>query len=98
MKTYRYEIPSETGFRNFTVEDEVLDLDPDGFIADEGTGDFIVESVLESNGLIFAEQWDTHGTDGAMRLLYWATEEDADNDDGANAMGQVLKTPVEDEE
>lgn len=95
MTTYKYEIPADTNFRNYTVYDEVTDLDPDGFIADEATGDSICEDVLAAAGLVASPQWDTYGADGAMRLLYWATEEDADNDAGANAMGQIVKTPVE---
>lgn len=90
---YRYEIPSETNYRNYTIPFPVLDLDPDGFTADEATGDAICEDVLEEAGLIAAPQWDTYGADGGMRLLYWDNEEDAENDDGYNAMGQILKTP-----
>jgi hypothetical protein len=96
--TYKYEIPSETNFRNYTVDEAVTDLDPDGFTTDESTGDSICEDVLSEAGLIAAPQWDTYGADGAMRLLYWESEEDADNDDGANAMGQIVKTPVTDED
>jgi len=98
MKNYKYELPSETGFRNYTVEASVTDLDPDGFIADESTGDDICQEVLESNDLVIAPQWDTYGSDGAMRLLYWESEEAAENDDGSNAMGQIVKTPAEDED
>jgi len=92
---YRYEIPSNTNFRNYTVDDVVDDLDPDGFVADEVTGDGLCDAVLDYADFIYAEQWDEIGTDGAMRLLYWESEEDADNDDGANALGQITKTPIE---
>lgn len=91
---YKYEIPSETSFRNYTVNETVTGLDPDGFIADEVIGDGICEDVLEKAGLVAAPEWDTYGTGGAMRLLYWASEEDAENDAGAKAMGQIVKTPV----
>ncbi len=41
---------------------------------------------------IYAEQWDADGVndDGKTmeRLLVWATEEDAENDPGANAVAQ----------
>ena len=95
---YRYEIPSDTGYRNYVVDDDVQDLDPDGFVSDESTGDEICERVLEAANLVFAPQWDAHGPDGAMRLLYWETEEDAEDDAGANAMGQIVKTPVADDD
>jgi len=82
MLKYRYELPGETGFRNYTVYASVTDLDPDGFTADESTGDDICQDVLGENDLIAAPQWDTYGSDGAMRLLFWASEEDAKDDDG----------------
>lgn len=88
---YRYEIPSDTHFRNYTIEEAVTDLDPDGFTGDEITGDAICESILDDAGLTYPDQWDRLGSDGAMRLLYWAS----DNDAGANAMGEIVKTPSE---
>lgn len=96
-KSYRFEIPAQTGYRNYTVSQTVTDLDPDGFVADAGTGDEIIEAIAESNDLVLGG-WDTYGAGGAERMLVWDSEEAAQNDDGQRAMCQITRTPVEDAE
>lgn len=92
---YRYEIPSDTNYRNHTIRGTVEDLDPDGFVAEEEIGDVIVNDILdEVEGIVSAEQWDDLGPDGAKRLLYWDSELAAEDDDGARATEQITKTPV----
>jgi hypothetical protein len=94
MKSYKFTFPSETNFRQYTVYQEVEDLDPDGFSADAATGDDIIEDIAANNDLVIADQWDTYGQDGAERLLVWESEEDADNDDGANAICQIIRKAI----
>ncbi len=58
-----------------------------------------IESVLEARGYdasdLVCGGWDTAGTndDGEQcyRKLYWASESDADNDDGSKAVAQLCK-------
>lgn len=43
--------------------------------------------------VVVADQWDSDGFNGedepCKRILFWANEEDADNDPGANAIAQL---------
>ncbi len=99
MKTvYTYTIPAETGFRNLTVSADVLDLNPDGFTADNETAREILEELAEANGLVLADEWDTYGSDGDERMLVWASEEDAENDAGERALCQIIREEAEEKE
>lgn len=93
MKKYRFEIPAETGYRNHTIGQAVTDLDPDGFTSDAETGDEIIETIAETNGLVLGG-WDTYGADGAERMLVWDCSEAAQNDDGQHALCQIIRTEV----
>jgi hypothetical protein len=52
-----------------------------------------IGNVLGYEDAVAADQWDADGTnddDEPMeRLLFWASEEDAENDAGANAIAQL---------
>lgn len=91
MKTYRYDnltvLPS---FRRTTIDEQVTDLSPDGFVADTTTGDAIITRIAEADGLVLGD-WDSHGLDGGERMLVWDSPEAADGDDGARAIGYITR-------
>ena len=47
----------------------------------------------EYEDVVSADQWDADGTtnddEPRKRILFWATEDDAENDAGANAIGEL---------
>ena len=99
MKKYRYEFPSESQFRDYIVDEKIDQLDPDGFVADEATGDLIADAVIRFAGLFSTGEFEgpreTAGEPGRQRMLFWATEEDSENDSGENALGEITKTLVD---
>ena len=50
------------------------------------------ESIIGGD-VVVADQWDADGTNDddepCKRILFWADEESADNDDGANAIAEL---------
>ena len=50
----------------------------------------VAEEILEGN--VIAEDWNTWGYDGRRKLV-WASDQDADGDDGANAMAEIVQRP-----
>ncbi len=91
MKSYRYDnLTVLPGYRNTTIDEDVKLLNPDGFVADAETGDAIITRIAKADGLVLGD-WDTHGADGGERMLVWASEEDAKNDDGTRAIGYITR-------
>ena len=71
----------------------------DEFVADNDTAARkIASGMLADRGfdaakLVFCDSWDSDGENDegqpCKRLLVWANESDADNDDGANAIAEI---------
>lgn len=65
--------------------------DPDGFVATEQVGARIIHELADRNGLVLGD-WDTYGADGQERMLVWDSEESANDDSGAKALCQIVRT------
>jgi hypothetical protein len=64
------------------------------FFADNDTeAEAVAARMLARDGLVFCDQWDADGVNDddepCKRLLIWASEEDAENDAGANSIAQI---------
>lgn len=74
-----------------------VNSDRDLFVGDDLAAAEMVARRLAGPGCVIAGQWDADGWDadgGAIyRRLIWATEGDAANDDGARAVGEIVRRP-----
>jgi hypothetical protein len=62
-------------------------------VADNDTEAISVAAGILGDDVVVADQWDAAGSNDddepVERLLFWATEADAKNDHGANAIAQL---------
>lgn len=84
--------------KSYTFEFQDGDL-CEGYFETDADAQAWVESILENRGYDVCDlvegDWDADGKndDGEQcyRMLYWATEEDAKDDPGLDAIGQLCK-------
>ena len=85
--------------RSYTVEFNGTGEVIEGYFATDSEAEAWAESVLENRGYsaddLFSSDWQADGTgdDGEThyRICYWASEADAENDPGVNAICQLCK-------
>ena len=84
---------------NYTLEFNGTGEVTEGNFSNDTEAQSWVESVLEQRGYdvdeLVSGDWDAAGTNDddqqCYRMLYWASDSDADNDAGANSICQLCK-------
>ena len=96
VKCYRYTFDADLRFWDYGHPEYMMsERHNDCMTEFETIGDVICSDFLQFRGFIPSEDWDNYGSEGGQRLLYWESDEDANNDPGVRAAGQVTRIRIE---